>query len=179
VKRKPSRGRLVVASIAAMLFFAGCGPGVGGTGTGGAALTAFGATAASVCSGALATELTCAQAPAASAAVGAAGSLPVQFVDAAGQVTLDIDGNLATLRALCLRLRFGGEFGRSAGNAEAFFGSYEVDASGIDVLAALSAVPVAGGGALTITLRDVDGQALIGPLLLRRALVPLPAPKSC
>ena len=176
MKRKPSRGRLVVASIAAMLFFAGCGPGVGGTGTGGAALTAFGATAASVCSGALATELTCAQAP---TAADAAGSLPVQFVDAAGQVTLDIDGNLATLRALCLRLRFGGEFGRSAGNAEAFFGSYEVDASGIDVLAALSAVPVAGGGALTITLRDVDGQALIGPLLLRRALVPLPAPKSC
>ena len=179
MKRKTSRRHLIVASIAAMLFFEGCGPGVGGTGTGDAALTAFGATAASVCSGALATELACSPAPAASAAVGAAGSLPVQFVDAAGQVTLDIDGNLATLRASCLRLRFGGEFGLSAGTAEAFFGSYEVDASGIDVLAALSAVPVAGGGALTITLHGVDGQVLIGPLLLRRSPVPLPTPKSC
>jgi hypothetical protein len=178
VKRKLCRAWLIGASIVGMLSLAGCGPGVGGTGTGAAALTAFGASAAPVCNGALAAELTCAQAPAASAA-GGVGTLPVQFVDAAGQVTLDINGNLAKLEASCLRLRFDGEFGRSGGNAEGFFGSYEVDANGIDVLAALSAVPVPGGGALTIELRGVDGNAVIGPMLLRRAMVPLPAPNPC
>ena len=62
---------------------------------------------------------------------------------------------------------------------QGFFGSYEIDGNGVDVLAALSTVPVAGGGALTVELRDVDGQAIVGPVLLQRATGPLPAPGSC
>ena len=179
MKRKLGRVWVIGAAIVAMLSFAGCGPGVGGTGTGGAALTAFGASAGPVCTSALAGELACAQAPSASGAGGSFGTLPVQFVDAAGQVTLEIDGNLAMLEASCLRLRFDGEFARSSAGAEGFFGSYEVDADGVDVLAVLSAVPLAGAGALTIELRDVNGHGIIGPVVLRRATAPLPAPKPC
>lgn len=166
------------ASIVAMLSLVGCGPGVGGTGTGGAAFTAFGASAASVCSSAIAFELGCAQAPASSGPGTSSGALPVQFVDAAGQVTLDVNGNVARLASSCLGLRFDGEFGRSAAG-EGFFGSYQVDASGVDALATLSALPTPGGGGLTVELRDVDGQLVAGPLQLRRAPVPQPAPNPC
>ncbi|HEY2189618.1 MAG TPA: hypothetical protein VGH48_13760, partial [Caldimonas sp.] len=65
MRSKPWTTWIGSASIVALFSLAGCGPGVGGTGTG-AALTAFGASAASVCSSAIAVELDCAQAPAAS-----------------------------------------------------------------------------------------------------------------
>jgi len=166
------------ASIVAMLSLAGCGPGVGGTGTGGAAFTAFGASAAPVCSSAIAFEIGCAQAPAPSGPGTSSGALPVQFVDAAGQVTLDVEGNVARLASSCLRLVFDGEFGRSAAG-DGFFGSYRVDADGVDVLATLSALPTPGGGGLTVELRGVDGQVVAGPLLLHRALVAQSAPNPC
>jgi len=172
-------GRALVASawMLGALLLAGCGPGVGGTGTGDEAFAAFGASAAPVCGSAVAAELSCPSAPA--VPVPPAGTLPVQFVDAAGQVVLGLNGNLAQLDASCLRLHFSGEFGTGTGGLQGFFGSYEIGANGIDVLAALSTVPVAGGGALTIELRDVDGQVAVGPVLLRRAIGPLPAPGPC
>jgi len=166
----------VSASTLAMLLFTGCGPGVGGTGTGDAAFNAFSVSAAPVCNGAIAAELACVSSPAGPVGTG---TLPVQFVDAAGQVTLDVNGNLARLGASCLRLRFSGEFGMGTGGAQGFYGSYAIDGKGVDVLAALSAVPLAGGGALTIELRDSDGRVAVGPVLLRRATVPLPAPNPC
>lgn len=176
MKSKLRRGWLASAWMLGMLLFAGCGPGVGGTGTGDAAFAAFSASAASVCSGVIAAELTCPLGPAGPAATG---TLPILFVDAAGQVTLELNGNLATLDASCLRLHFSGEFGRGTAGAQGFFGSYEIDANGIDVLAALTAVPVAAGGALTVELRDVDGRVAVGPVLLHRVTGPLPAPKAC
>ncbi|MEO8923270.1 MAG: hypothetical protein ABI330_10685, partial [Caldimonas sp.] len=78
----------------------------------------------------------------------------------------------------CLKLHFSGEFGTAAGGAPGFFGNYELDNNGLDALAALSAVPAAGG-ALTIELKNVQGQAIVGPVLLRRAAVPLLAPNPC
>jgi hypothetical protein len=149
---------------------------VGGTGTGDTAFTAFDANEASVCSGGFSAELACPSLPTGPAATG---TQPVQFVDAAGQVKLEVNGNLATLDATCLRLRFSGEFGVGKGSAEGFFGSYEVEGNGVHVLAALSAVPQPGG-ALTIELRDINGRIAVGPVLLRRATAaPLPAPKPC
>jgi hypothetical protein len=174
----PNFRRPKLACALALLLLAGCGPGVGGTGTGEAPLAAFDANEASVCSGAFAAALACPSLPTGPAA---AGTEPVQFVDAAGQVTLEVSANLATLDAACLRLRFSGEFGVSKGastTTEAFFGSYEVKGNGIHVLAALSAVPQAGG-ALTIELRDIDGRIAVGPVLLRRATTPRPAPNPC
>ncbi len=165
------------AALAVLLALAGCGPGVGGTGTGGA-LTTFGATAASVCSSSFALELGCAQAPApapSSPTGPGAGTPPVQFVDASGRVTLDVDGNDATLQSSCLQLRFDGSFGRNAGG-EAFFGS--AVAAGGGTPASLTVVPVAGP-ALSVELRDVDGKTLLGPVVLQRAAVPTTAPAGC
>jgi len=161
-----------------MLLCAGCGPGVGGTGTGAAAFVAFEASAASVCAGAFAAELACPPPPGAAGPV-AAGTQPVRFVDAAGQITFEVDGNTATLDAVCLRLRFSGEFGIGAGNLQGFFGSYQLDGTGVDVLAALSAAVASGGGALAIELRDAEGRVVIGPVLLQRATAAPPAPSPC
>ena len=180
MKAQPWNAWFVGAAVAAALTLAGCGPGVGGTGTGGAAFTAFGATAASVCGSALAPQLGCAQAPAPAPSSGtgsAVGTLPVQFVDADGQVTLDISGNAATLASSCLHLRFSGEFGHAA-TGDAFFGSIQNEASNAEALAALTAAPAAGGG-LTVELRDVDGKSVLGPVVLRRAAIALPVPNAC
>jgi len=151
---------------------------VGGTGTGNdAAFAAFGANAGPVCSATVASELACPSAPA--GPVPPTGTLPVRFADAAGQVVLELNGNVAQLDDSCLRLHFSGEFGTTAGGAQGFFGSYEIGGNGVDMLAALSIAPVAGGGSLTVGLRGVDGQMVVGPLPLQRATGPLPAPAPC
>jgi hypothetical protein len=133
-----------------------------------------------VCGSAFALELGCAQAPAPapSGAIGSPmGTLPVQFVDASGRVTLDLDGNAATLLSSCLKLRFDGDFGHAA-SGDAFFGTVHFEASNGEALASLIAAPAAGGG-LTVELRDVDGKTLLGP---RRAAArgrPVSAPSGC
>lgn len=177
MKSKLRRACLAGPWMLAALVFAGCGPGLGGTGTGDAALAAFGASAAPVCGGVVAAALTCPSAPAVPPA--AAGTLPVQFADAAGQVVLALYGNLARLDDSCLKLHFSGEFGMVTGGAQGFFGSYEIDNNGADVLAALSTVPATGGAALTIELKGVEGLTVVGPVLLQRVAVPLPAANPC
>jgi hypothetical protein len=171
------RAGLASAWMLGALLLAGCGPGVGGTGTGAAAFAAFGASAAPVCGGAVAAVLACPSAPAVSAPPGA-GTSPVQFADAAAQIVLELNGNVARLDDSCLKLHFSGEFGTVAGGAQGFFGSFEIDADGIDQLAALSTVPAAGG-ALTVELKRVDGSAAVGPVLLQRLSVPLAGPSPC
>jgi hypothetical protein len=160
------------------LLVVGCGPGVGGTGTGDAAFAAFGASAAPVCGGNVAATLACPSAPPVGP-VSPGGTLPVQFVDPAGQVVLELNGNVALLDASCQHLHFSGEFGTGTNGSQGFFGSYEINGSGPDVLAALSTTPVVGGTALTIELRDVTGQAVVGPVLLQRATGALPTPGPC
>ena len=171
------RAALAGAWLLGALMLAGCGPGVGGTGTGAAAFAAFGASAAPVCGGTIAAVLQCPSAPAVSAPPGA-GTSSVQFADAAGQIVLELSGNVARLDDSCLKLHFSGEFGTVASGGQGFFGSYQIDADGIDRLAALSTLP-ATGGALTIELKGVDGSATVGPVLLERLSVPLVAPSPC
>jgi hypothetical protein len=175
MRSKLLRACPVSAWMLAALVLAGCGPGVGGTGTGDAAFAAFGASASPVCGGDVATVLVCPSTPAVPPP--ASGTLQVQFADAAGQIVLELDGNLARLDDSCLKLRFRGEFGTVAGAAQGFFGSYELDNNALDALAALSTVPA--GGALTIELTDLAGQKVVGPVLLRRVTVPLAAPNPC
>lgn len=157
-----------IATLLALLplWIAGCGPGVGGTGTGATAFEAFGATAASLCNGALAGSLNC---PPASPSTPSAGPQPTHFADAAGKTALEIQDGRATLVATCQRLRFSGEFGVAAtGGGQAFFGTVRDDASGAESFAALTAVAVPGGIALTIELRDLDGRVLLGPEVMLR-----------
>jgi hypothetical protein len=163
--------------LCASLVLAGCGPGLGGTGTGDAAFAAFGAASAPVCGGAVAASLSCPSAPAMPPAA-SSGTLPLQFADAAGQIVLELNGNLAQLDDSCLKLHFSGEFGTAAGGVQGFFGSYQVANDGIDVVAKLSTVAAPGGG-LTIELQDLHGAAAVGPVLLQRVGVPLAAPNAC
>ena len=64
MRSKLRRGCLASAWMLGTLLFAGCGPGVGGTGTGDAAFAAFDASSAPVCGGTVAAELACPSAPA-------------------------------------------------------------------------------------------------------------------
>lgn len=175
------RSRLRRAALASIwllgaLLLAGCGPGVGGTGTGDDAFAAFGASAAPVCGSAVAALLACPSAPAAPPP--ATGTGQIQFADAAGQIVLELNGNVARLDDSCLNLHFDGEFGTAADNTQGYFGSYEIDSTGADVFAALSALPAAAG-ALSVELKDVGGQAIVGPVPLQRVMGPALLPGPC
>jgi hypothetical protein len=159
-----------------LLLLSGCGPGVGGTGTGetGTALEAFGALPASVCSGELAPLMACAS-PAAGAAPapGAAAVLLADTVDGR-QVQLTLSGDTVELGAPCARVQFRGAWGAVAGQPGKYFG--HADLGGTLAAAALQAQP--SGGDVTLTLRDATGRVLLGPVLVR-VVVAFAAPGSC
>ena len=177
-----ARATLALWLLAATAMLGGCGPGVGGTGTGDAAdaLGAFGATAASVCAGELAAVLACA-APTGggggggggTAAAPAPGTAPVYLADTIDgrRVVLSVQGNLIELHAPCARVRFRGQWGTIAGQAARFYGSTEQD--GASTPATLQAV-VRGSG-LELTLVDTQGRVLLGPVLVTVRPAPLAA----
>lgn len=173
----PKPLHVLMAALAAslVLMTGACGPGVGGTGTG-EGLTAFGATAASVCDSAFADRLACA--PAAPTAP-ADGTRAVTYVDGRAQLVLRIEGNRASFDALCLRLQFNGDFGLAPGNAAGFFGTYQLNASAAQSFAGLLVQRADAGGDLRIELRDIDGRSLVAPVTLQAAPTPLPAPGPC
>jgi hypothetical protein len=155
---------------------AGCGGvGIGGTGTGAAAFPAFEASPAPVCGSDFADRLDC-PAPNGVQGPSPAGTPVVRFVDAAGVLVLEIDGNDVHLDASCLRLQFDGSYGTRSAAAAAFFGVYVID--GTESPAALT-VQKADPSGLSIELRDIGGQVIIGPTTLQRVGATLPAPQPC
>ena len=153
----------------------GCGGvGIGGTGTG-AAFPAFEASPAPVCGSDFADRLDC---PAPSGVQGPApvGTPVVRFVDAAGVLVLEFDGNDVRLDASCLRLHFDGSYGTRGAAAPAFFGVSVIDNA--ETLAAL-ALQKADPSGLSIELRDIGGQVIIGSTTLQRAPATLPTPQPC
>ncbi len=163
----------LAASLA--LTTGGCGPGVGGTGTG-EGLAAFGAAAATVCDSAFADKLACT--PATPGAT-PTGSQVVRYTDAGRQLVLKIEGNRATLDALCQRVQFSGDFGIVPGNASGFYGTYQVTTSTAQTFARLLVQRLDAGGDLRIELRDIDGRSVIAPVTLQAAPTPLPVPGPC
>jgi hypothetical protein len=164
------------ALAACMVLLSGCGPGVGGTGTGetGGGLEAFGALPASVCSGELAPIVACASpAGAAAPAPGAAAVFLADTIDGR-QVRVTLRGNTVELSAGCVRVQFRGEWGAVAGQPGRYFGVADVD--GTTAPAALQ-VQLSGGDVL-LTLRDASGRVLLGPVLVR-AVLTLSPPPSC
>lgn len=154
----------------AAAILGGCGPGVGGTGTGEttAALAVFGASAAPVCSSELAPVLACA-APTGvgGAAALAPGTAPVYLADTIDgrRVAVSVQGNLIELSAPCARVQFRGQWGAIAGQAARFYGSTGstgTHASGPP--ASLQAL--VRGNALELTLVDTQGLVLLGPVLV-------------
>ena len=169
--------RLLGAALAALtLMFSGCGPGVGGTGTGetGGGLAAFGALPASVCSGELASLVSCSTpAGAAAAAPSASAVLLADTIDGR-QVRVTLSGDTVEVGAPCARIQFRGEWGALAGQPGRFYGSADVD--GTSAPAALEAR--VSGSDVQLTLRDASGRVLLGPLLVR-VVVTLAAPPVC
>jgi hypothetical protein len=162
--------RLAAAMAALAWLLAGCGPGVGGSGTGEdqtSALPIFGASAASLCASEFAALLACGTPPSAAPNVG---TTALAFVGTLGGVpaSLRLQGNQADLRVGCVALRFRGEWGRLGSQAPRFYGY--VDQDGTAVVATMEARLV--GNAIELTLRDANGSVLFGPLLVTAGEAP-------
>ena len=164
------RAALALCFLAATALLGGCGPGVGGTGTGDTvdAFAAFGASAASVCASELATVLACSAATGGGggAAAPAPGTSPVHLADTIdGQrVAVSVQGNVIEVNAPCARVQFRGQWGVIVGQAARFYGTTGQDASSTASPASLQAV-VRGNG-LELTLTDTQGRVLLGPVLV-------------
>ena len=162
---------LALASALAVLA-GGCGPGVGGTGTGASegSLDYFGASSAPLCSSELAKLLLCPSSPGASGPGATAGTAVRYFADSstAPRVHLRVEGQRAELEAPCARLQFSGEWGQVPGRAGRFYGGAVVAASPLP--ASLTAVPAGNG--LAVELLDSDEHTLQATLVLVPVAVP-------
>jgi hypothetical protein len=163
----------------------GCGPGVGGTGTGGDAasptagfLAPFGASAALVCAADFADRLDC---PAASGATPAPqGSARTSWADdpLAARAEATLDGNGVDFAARCEGLSFSGTWGQLPGaSAGQYFGAVVAAPATAPTPATLVVQP-APDAALSMRLLDVQGRVLFGPRTLVRVEGP-PTPASC
>ena len=154
----------------------GCGPGVGGTGTGdtAGALDHFGAGAASVCSSELAALLAC-PAPASSSA-STASPAPLYLADALENRHLQgrLEGDAIDLTAPCVPLHFRGVWGVAAGQAGRYYGYIDPDAAPAPATLEVQA----NGPGLQLKLRDAGGRVLLGPVAVTVVAAPA-APGGC
>jgi len=167
-----------------LLVLAGCGPGVGGTGTGelSSALSFFGAKPASVCSASFASQLKCQS----RIVIGptyvdpTAGTEADLWVDSAdnGQVTVRINDSDVEFEAFCEGVRFSGTWGKrddeSIGRFYGYYTTSELIASRPGTLTAQTAA----GNRLAYTLQDAKGIVVFGPQVFQKAAGE-PAPVQC
>ena len=155
-----------------LLAVGGCGPGVGGTGTGeGYALDFFGARAASVCSASFATELKCPS----RIVIGPTrvdltkGSELVVWVDDPenGQISARIDGSEIDFRSACEGVQFAGTWGTTADGAGRFFGHFT--RPGVDIASPGTLTVLTERTGLAYVLSDAQGAVVFGPVILQRA----------
>jgi hypothetical protein len=178
---KPMLHPLILAC-AVLSWLVGCGPGVGGTGTGDTPvpLSSFGATAAPLCAAPFASSLQCTAGTGASPNPAIGGTAHVVFVDVAtgGQTTAAFEASSVELDARCQRLRFVGEWGVGTAGEARFYGGYATDASATLRPAQLD-VSAAVPNGLLVSLQLEDGSVALGPLLLRPESTPPEPPMSC
>lgn len=172
--RPPARHAAAVALLALLALLAGCGPGVGGTGTGDgiAAPPQHTATAAPVCAADFAAALACPSRSTGSAAP--EGTAPVWFADSepAARVSALFEANGVSLRAPCARVQFTGRWGDSPTLGSRFFGTLTVD--GVDRIGTLEVT--LADDRLTLLPRDEAGQPVaVLPALQRAAGEPAAA----
>ncbi|MBX3637279.1 MAG: hypothetical protein KF683_18075 [Rubrivivax sp.] len=163
-RRRPRTLLLAAALLGALL--AGCGPGVGGTGTGVTpTLERFGAESEPLCGADIAALLSCS---------GGTGTDPLPLADdePARRVAGRADGQRIELQFACEGWRFDGQWGRAAAPLGARFYGSATNAFGHVLPATLSAG--IDGNRLAVQLFDELGQPLSPPLTLRR----LPAPAT-
>ena len=172
-----------------LAIMAACGPGTGGTGTGqtSSPLDSFGATPANICTTGPSLALACPP-PGNPGTVGAInppsvanGTDGVLFstIDGA-DINLVLTGNRARLNDRCLNLTFEGDWGTVGGNDARFFGQYTTGDDAKTTLSSMTAQPAgADGKSLTVLLRDANERVVIGPVILRRTLVPTSNLAAC
>ena len=177
--------RTLAALLAATLCLPGCGPGAGGTGTGNElSLAAFGASAAPACSARFASQLSCSTSgtggtldPQTSGSP--LGTATIRYVDVASapRMVVQFDGNAMSLDARCLGFSFAGEWGATPQGEQRYYGSYLPDGTAQRMAASIEVQAV--GATLQITLRDLAGQVLHGPISLVQAPPALPPFGTC
>jgi hypothetical protein len=179
--RLPASLRLgVLALVSALgLLGSGCGPGVGGTGTGASegSLDYFGAQSTLLCESDLALLLLCpgsAGAPAPTPGA-ASGTLVRYFADSttAPRMHLRVEGQRGELEAPCARLQFSGEWGQVPGRGGRFYGGAVLASTPLPA----SLTATRAGTGMVVELRDGDERTLQAPV----QLVPVAAPQvvSC
>jgi len=155
-----------------LLVVGGCGPGVGGTGTGDSyALDYFGAKRASVCSASFASELKCPS----RVVIGPTrvdltkGSELVVWVDDPDneRVTARIDGSNVDFRSVCEGVQFTGTWGRTADGSSRFFGHFTLP--GYEVASPGTLSVLSDGSILTFVLSDAQGMVVFGPVIMQRS----------
>lgn len=170
----------LVWALALVAWLSGCGPGVGGTGTGETnGLAAFGAAPASLCVAEVGGVLGCVAGAGAAAPSPAPGAAPVFLADAAQSPRLQarVQDNAIDLTVPCTGLRFRGQWGEVAGQSPRFFGSTGSDSAALPATLQMDRSS-AGAASVVVTLRDAAGGVLLGPAHL--LVVPAAAtPGSC
>lgn len=152
---------LVATSL--LMSLQGCGPGVGGSGTG-QGLDTFGAAAAPLCASDIASALAC---PAGTGSVNPAadpGTAPVYFADTIDgrRVAVKVQGQTLELLAPCVGIRFQGQWGVLTGQAARFYG---FNGEGSSAQPAQVRASLVSGG-LQLTVLDASGNTLLGPVLV-------------
>lgn len=165
----PQRPRIaraagVMAMLAAMSALPGCGPGVGGTGTGSDAggLASYGATPASVCATAdFAPLLACAPATGSGTAVTyAADGTPTS------RHLARFEGSGLTLDLRCTQQRFQGEWASAGQLGTRYYGT--IGPAGGGATQPASAIVTSQGSTLIVLVQDFSGRRIGEPLLLQR-----------
>ena len=170
------RGLALALAFGCFAILGGCGPGVGGTGTGNAESTAaqLGASLEPVCASELAAVLSCPNAPATTAS----GTAVVWFADAAegARVLVRVQGNQLDLDIACDGLHFEGLWAAVPGQSARFFGPALIAPASDSVPSTLTAERLGSG--LVLQLYDAKGAAL-GALLNVVPVPGAPPPAAC
>lgn len=174
-RRRPRVGSAALALVAALVL-AACGPGVGGTGTGNEALSAYGATAASACTAPFASALGCSTSPGGAVGAPGVGTAPRVWADTDGpsRVQLRLEGDSATLELRCAGRRFDGQWGTQPSLGARYYGEL-VGTGGSPAPVFASLTVQAEQGNLVVVLQAIDGSTVAGPLTLRPAAGATPA----
>ncbi len=161
-----------LALVLQALLLAGCGPGLGGTGTGmePEPLTALGATEVSVCTADFGDLLGCRTNPSTSAAAQPT-TAAVHWADpnAPADTQLELQAQQAQLKLRCAGWLFTGRYAQRPGQTPRYVGQFEAAGS----VVALATLEVSrNGSGLNVTLADPAGRVLAGPLLMQPVATP-------
>lgn len=165
----PTHTALAVLLLAVLAFvlalLGGCGPGLGGTGTGATAdaMAAYGARDVPVCQSDFADLVGCNAPSAGAAPLPAGGARFFAESSPASTTLLELDGQEAQWRLRCLDTVFIGNWGQAGTAAPRYYGNAIEGGSRVQL--ASMQVQRSGNG-LSVTLVDSSGRVIAGPLLL-------------